>query len=332
MSEHHDPRPVLCAVDDSPGATAAAGVAGALAVRLGARLVLVHVSADPTPGARARADQLLGAIGASAPDGVEVRARLDYGPVAARLVQAADEEGAGLLVVGARGRGPLTRAVLGSVSVEVTARARCPVCIVPPTDEDERPRARRLEGPVLCGIDGSDGAVVAARYTRVLAAALKTAVRLGHVLPADARAATPTSTGLTPLSFELVLEHEQRHALRLLDRVRRTADIPREEVSLCLARGEAAEGLNAIADQEGAGLIVVASRGRGPIHSALLGSVAATIAATGRRPTVVLSPADGQRPRWPIPLQDPKEARDDPHLGRRRPSRRARRPGRGTRL
>lgn len=290
MSDTHHPRPVLCAVDGWPEATGAVEVAGALALRLDAPLVLVHVSADDPSGAHGRADLLLGALVATAP--VEARTRLDHGDVAARLIEAAEEEHARLLVVGARGRGPLARAVLGSVSATVAVGAGCPVCVVPPAGDDEPPAAEALGGPVLCGVDESDSAVAAARYACELAADLQTGVRLGHVLPSDTTAPTPTSTGVTPLSFELLLHREQRRALRLLNRVRRAAGIPREEVSLCLARGDPVAGLNALADQEGAGLVVVASRGRGAVRAALQESVSATLAATGRCPAVVLSPAD----------------------------------------
>jgi hypothetical protein len=67
------------------------------------------------------------------------------------------------------------------------------------------------------------------------------------VLPAGTGAAMPTSTGVTPLNFEVLLQHEKRHALRMLDRVRREAGIRREDGSLCLARGEAAGELQALA-------------------------------------------------------------------------------------
>jgi nucleotide-binding universal stress UspA family protein len=79
--------------------------------------------------------------------------------------------------------------------------------------------------------------------------------------------------------------------LRLLDRVRRAAGLA-TNVRLHLARGEPAEGLDALAEDQAAGLVVVASRRRAARRAALLASASATLAATGRRPVLVLSPID----------------------------------------
>lgn len=286
---------VLCGVDGSPVATAAATLASKLAARLVAPLVLVHVVADDAVDAHERI--LREALARVASASVQIRARVEHGDVTTALLHAVDDEQAQLLVVGSRDRGRLARAVLGSVSAAVAARARCPVCVVPPA-ADDGPAGCDIDGPLLCCIDGSDGAVAAARYAGELAGRLGTEVRLAHVLPDGGKAAVP-SADVTPVTFELTLEHEERRALRMLDRVRRAAGVS-ADARLSLARGEPAEGLHALAAHERAGLVVVASRGRGALKSALLGSVSAKLAATGDRPVVVLSPcdtADGGAPR-----------------------------------
>ena len=50
----------------------------------------------------------------------------------AEIVGLAGRLGAGLIVVGSRGRGPLRRALLGSVSDSVVRHAHCPVLVVRP--------------------------------------------------------------------------------------------------------------------------------------------------------------------------------------------------------
>jgi nucleotide-binding universal stress UspA family protein len=73
---------------------------------------------------------LAGAIGtACAPgSGVLVRARVAEGNAAQVLLDASD--GADLLVVGSRGHGGFTEALLGSVSQHCVHHARCPVVVI----------------------------------------------------------------------------------------------------------------------------------------------------------------------------------------------------------
>jgi nucleotide-binding universal stress UspA family protein len=144
---------IVCGVDGSDGSRAALAVAADLADRLDARLVLVHAVHEALPsydgvaaigiGAGARpapaatlqqqeqaAGQLLARMAADT--GVEpVWRRVVTGQPAERLAAVAEEEGAELIVVGSRGRGPLTAALLGSVSTSLIGAARCPVVVVP---------------------------------------------------------------------------------------------------------------------------------------------------------------------------------------------------------
>lgn len=90
--------------------------------------------------------------------GVEPTLHVGIGDPAGQLIDISAEQDAGAIVVGSRGRGRVTAAILGSVSVEVVHRARCPVVIVPP----DLPAHTLSSGPIVCGVDGSEESLAAA--------------------------------------------------------------------------------------------------------------------------------------------------------------------------
>jgi nucleotide-binding universal stress UspA family protein len=64
--------------------------------------------------------------------GTLAQAHLVEGGVPEEIVGLAEEIGAGLVVVGSRGRGGIRRALMGSVSDSVVRHAHCPVLVVRP--------------------------------------------------------------------------------------------------------------------------------------------------------------------------------------------------------
>jgi nucleotide-binding universal stress UspA family protein len=137
--------PVVAGVDGSPQSRSVAAGAAWLARGLGRRLILAHAAADPStflfPDAgergrqRARAIEqgfaLLKSIASTLPDSVGQTAVV-LGSPAKALASFCHQEQAELLVVGSRGRGALSGALLGSVSRALAASAPVPVLVVPP--------------------------------------------------------------------------------------------------------------------------------------------------------------------------------------------------------
>ncbi len=78
--------------------------------------------------ARTKLDKQVQRVRESGGEVAETHARL--GRPDAEIVGLADELGAGLIVLGSRGLGPLRRALMGSVSDSVVRHARCPVLVV----------------------------------------------------------------------------------------------------------------------------------------------------------------------------------------------------------
>jgi nucleotide-binding universal stress UspA family protein len=83
---------------------------------------------DAEQEARRKLDEQVRQVGKTAGEVAEMHARV--GRPDAEIVGLADELGAGLIVLGSRGLGPLRRALMGSVSDSVVRHAHCPVLIV----------------------------------------------------------------------------------------------------------------------------------------------------------------------------------------------------------
>jgi nucleotide-binding universal stress UspA family protein len=138
---------IVCGVTDSPGARAAAQLAAALSARLGLRLVLVHVvegvpaGAEESVTARQRllgGERLLQGLGEESPGGWE--ARLVVGDPVRAIANIAAEEGADLVVVGARSVGPRGRKLASSLAQELPTATPVPIVVAPPS-----PRKRTVE-------------------------------------------------------------------------------------------------------------------------------------------------------------------------------------------
>lgn len=126
---------IICGVDDSASALGAARVARELSDKLGLRLVFVRVVdeglADESMDAIAgRLERLTADLGDDA--GGE-RWVVEVGHPADRLVAAAADTDASMIVVGSHGP---RSSLLGSISADVSRRATCPVVVVPPGAED----------------------------------------------------------------------------------------------------------------------------------------------------------------------------------------------------
>jgi nucleotide-binding universal stress UspA family protein len=144
---------IVCGVDASEGAREVLRVAAELGGRLGARLVLVHVAPDTAipgtssvPGAAdefklidaERGHRLLDELSDAEQLEGPIDRRVAFGSPAPALKAVARQEGADLIVVGCRGRGAVTSALLGSVSSQLSRSASCPVVVVPPLNAPHR--------------------------------------------------------------------------------------------------------------------------------------------------------------------------------------------------
>lgn len=103
-----------------------------------------------------------------------VEAAVREGDPRVEIVQVAEERPTDLIVLGARGLGPIKRFFLGSVSLAVVRYAPCPVVIV-----RGRPRPVRR---VLVAIDGSEGSREALRFLSIFELVREVSVSLLFVV------------------------------------------------------------------------------------------------------------------------------------------------------
>jgi nucleotide-binding universal stress UspA family protein len=139
------PTKILLAIDGSREAELAARTAADLAQKTDSELHVVHVLAlpldthDPSsfePEVLTRLEQrerttLEDVVKKIEASGAEVEgSHLKAGRPDAEIVTLAEQMGAGLIVMGARGVGGIRRALTGSVSDSVVRHAHCPVLMV----------------------------------------------------------------------------------------------------------------------------------------------------------------------------------------------------------
>ncbi len=228
----------------------------------------------------ALASYVTAVLGPDAVDEVELRPECDL--AAPALLEAARE--ASLLVVGARGHGGFAGLLLGSVTRRVLRDARCPVAVIhvdAPDTPDGAPRR------VVVGTDGSadaDSAVAwALEEARLRAATLEVvhAWHLPYVVPYPS-----LSVDIDPAPFE-------QSAVKVLDGAIDRAKLRCDDRVTTKIAMTGAAGL-LLQEAEGAELLVVGSRGLGPIKAAVLGSVSHQVTHHATCPVVVV-PDEGGR-------------------------------------
>jgi nucleotide-binding universal stress UspA family protein len=283
------PTKILLATDGSEEAILAAHIAADVANKTDSELHIVHARPRITPhhpgyyvgpevieGAAEKERKLLDHEAQRLLDaqveqvrmagGSTAQTHLRTGKIDKEIIAAAEEVGAGLIVVGSRGQRGMRRALMGSVSDSVVRHAHCPVMVV------------RGEPPVfpmriLLATDGSEEANLASSTAADLAKSTNSELHVVCVEHTPAVFYELPGTILDPaLQRRMEVGIEEATKTKLNEQVRKIREAGGEITGVHARVGDPDAEIVGLAGRLGAGLIVVGSRGLGPLRRALMGA------------------------------------------------------------
>lgn len=139
-------------------------------------------------------------------------------------------------------------------------------------------------GPIVVSVDDSDGSAAALDVAAELAAALDAKLILLHVAPRTEAPGVSTAPG----GQQRLREAELEDAHVILGRI--AADAGIGDVEQRAEIGSAPDRIVAVCEEVGASFVVLGSRGRGGLRSAVLGSVSNSVASSAPCPVVIVPP------------------------------------------
>jgi nucleotide-binding universal stress UspA family protein len=307
-----DKRPIVCGTDFSQAAVEAVDIAAAMAKRLGAKLVLIHVdefrglaAVDPTlfeaalSQRRAELDREAARLRKT---GIVVEEKLLSGSAYDELVTAAIESKGRLLVVGAVGHGLPRRLLVGSVAERTAETSPIPTLVV-------RPGSRlaswiRGEHPlkVLVGYDFSEAGDAALRWVNEMQSIGPCETSVVHIdwPPEEAHRLGyhgPLPLTENPEDIQNFLERDLAERVEMF--------LPRDKVTITVEPGWGhPEGyLFELASRQHVDLVVVGTHRRHGLGRLRFGSVSRTVLHHATVPVAVVPPVEDQK-RATIPKLD----------------------------
>jgi nucleotide-binding universal stress UspA family protein len=217
--------------------------------------------------------------------GTVAESYLRVGEAAKEIIELAEELGVGLIVLGSRGHGRIRRALMGSVSMGVLRHAHCSVLNV----RGHGPEQGRgsLLGKILVAIDGSEEACEAAQAVTEVANATGSEVHLVYTMQKERY--KPHLGPEMWKGWEEGFEHAKLSARSWVEQEAermRGEGTKAVESHLLIGRPDAAIVWSA--EELGARLVVVGSRGLGGISRALIGSVSDSVVRHAHCPVMVI--------------------------------------------
>lgn len=213
---------------------------------------------------------------------IGVESLVTMGHAEAVLVEAS--ESADLVVVGARGRGTVASALLGSVSAALAREALCPVVVV--REFEEVPEETDTARPVVVGVDGTEVSTAAVEFGFRMASLRGAPLTLLHATW-DLREQASSVLDLRSYAQKVNLSEEEERlvAETVAGLCEKYPDVP---VTETYRRGDPVRQL--VDASREAAIVVVGSRGRRLLTTTLLGSVSRGVTERAYCPVAVVRP------------------------------------------
>lgn len=292
MSTNNTHQGILVGVDGSPYSEAAVQWAVGEAVMRNERLSIVNVisplvggwwggmSGAPLPedigqwqekqARQVIEDAVRNARESAAGAALRISTEIPFAPLVPTLVDMSKQ--AQMIVVGCRGQGAFSRAVLGSVSTALIHYAHCPVAVLHGQAPPER-----VQAPIVLGVDGSPAS------ERATALAFEEASWRKAELVALHAWSDANWPEVAPIPWSAISDDaEEVLAERLAGWQERYPDVV---VRRLVVRDHPAQNL--LEQSESAQLVVVGSHGRGGFAGMPLGSVSSAVVHGTRTPVIV---------------------------------------------
>ena len=281
---------IIIAIDDSERSEDAVAFGGALARDSGAAVTVAHVYpwqhlhlAGTSPANQyllEESERTIQRVSGPLRDlpGLETRSLAELSPPRG-LQKLAEEQEAGLIVVGSSRTGRLGRVLPGSTAERLLHGSPCPIAVVPHGYRSVEQHGFKV---IACGWDGTPESDAALATAQELAERMSASLRVIRVVEPPAYPALPPSLGA---GYEQYGQRARSNAEQAL--ARRMAHLPAGlEAESELREGLAARELIGVSDA--VDLLVLGSRGYGPLRAVLLGAVSGKVVREAGCPVIVV--------------------------------------------
>lgn len=193
------------------------------------------------------------------------------GLAAESIIQAAEEHGIDLLVVGSHGRSGIKKLALGSVAEKIVRNLHCPVLVIGPRCSPQHEDVRS----VLLAVDNPLHSLRAAQYAVAIAQQSGATLTVAHIYPA----VQPGDIDSSEINRTL----RELHSL-----VPSQLDLAKT-VQFRTAKGGISEEILNIASECNAGIIVTSPKDHAPLADHAIGSVLSELISKSHCPILAVS-------------------------------------------